>query len=283
MRHANKVNALSRKYGHRRAMLANMASSLIRHKRIRTTTAKARVLRRFVEPIISRSREDSTHSRRLAFRYLRSKEAVKELFGEVAAKVGSRPGGYTRILKVGENRPGDNAEMAFIELVDFNENLLQEPRKKSTRRGRRTRRSKGGGAGAPATARKEAPAEEAAPAEEPKEKAPVQSAGEAEDVAPATTAEAGAPAESVKAAADDETETAEGTTEPPATDAAAEKDTKASATAEPAATEEETDDPKTQAAAESAGESAGEESAEKPPAGEELPPGEDPEEEKKTD
>ncbi|MBL7111616.1 MAG: 50S ribosomal protein L17 [Bacteroidales bacterium] len=138
MRHRKSFNHLSRKTAHRRAMLANMASSLIMHKRINTTTAKARALRVFVEPLITRSKEDTTHSRRIAFRELRDKNAVSELFREVAAKVGDRPGGYTRIIKL-DSRLGDNADMCLIELVDFNENMLAEKaaaKPKSSRRRR---------------------------------------------------------------------------------------------------------------------------------------------------
>jgi large subunit ribosomal protein L17 len=139
MRHRKKFNHLSRTSSHRKAMLANMASSLILHKRITTTTAKAKELRTFVEPIITRSKEDSTHSRRMVFRNLRDKYAVTELFREVASKVGERPGGYTRIIKLG-NRQGDNADMSIIELVDFNENMLAEKtgetKPKSSRRRR---------------------------------------------------------------------------------------------------------------------------------------------------
>ena len=125
MRHRKKTNHLSRQHAHRKAMLANMASSLILHKRITTTTAKAKELRTFVEPLITRSKEDSTHSRRMVFKYIRDKYAVSELFRDVATKVGDRPGGYTRIIKLG-NRQGDNADMCIIELVDYNENLLAE-------------------------------------------------------------------------------------------------------------------------------------------------------------
>jgi len=138
MRHQKSFNHLSRKSGHRKAMLANMASSLIMHKRIKTTTAKAKALRVFVEPLITKSKEDSTHSRRVVFSYLKDKEAVSELFREVSTKVENRPGGYTRILKLG-NRLGDNAEMCIIELVDYNETLLTaktETKQKTTRRRR---------------------------------------------------------------------------------------------------------------------------------------------------
>ena len=123
MRHGKKFNHLSRTSSHRKAMLANMASSLITHKRISTTLAKAKALRSYVEPLITKSKEDTTHSRRTVFSYLKDKEAVSELFREVSTKIMNRPGGYTRILKTG-NRLGDNAEMCIIELVDYNENML---------------------------------------------------------------------------------------------------------------------------------------------------------------
>ena len=139
MRHGKKFNHLSRKSAHRKAMLANMATSLILHKRIKTTLAKAKALRVYVEPLITRSKDDSTHSRRVVFIYLQSKEGVTELFREVSQKVANRPGGYTRILKTG-NRLGDNAEMCFIELVDYNENLLKD----TTSKPKTTRRRRGG-------------------------------------------------------------------------------------------------------------------------------------------
>lgn len=137
MRHGKKINHLGRKTAHRKAMLANMACSLIEHKRINTTVAKAKALKRFVEPLVTKSKEDTTHNRRIVFSRLRQKEAVTELFREVAVKVGDRPGGYTRIIKLG-NRLGDNADMAMIELVDYNEiyNAGKPAKKKSTRRGR---------------------------------------------------------------------------------------------------------------------------------------------------
>ena len=143
MRHLNAINHLGRKSANRKAMLANMASSLILHKRITTTTAKARALRRYVEPLITKSKDDSTHSRRVVFSYLEDKNAVSELFREVAPKIAARPGGYTRILKTG-NRLGDSAEMCIIELVDFNENMLaaEGARAKTTRR-RRSPKKKG--------------------------------------------------------------------------------------------------------------------------------------------
>jgi large subunit ribosomal protein L17 len=136
MRHGKKFNHLGRTAPHRRAMLANMACSLIMHKRINTTLAKAKALRVYVEPLITKSKDDSTHSRRTVFSYLEDKEAVAELFREVAVKIANRPGGYTRILKTG-NRLGDNAEMCMMELVDYNENLLvtkEAPKAKTTRR-----------------------------------------------------------------------------------------------------------------------------------------------------
>jgi large subunit ribosomal protein L17 len=136
MRHGKKVNHLGRKTAHRKAMLSNMACSLIEHKRINTTVAKAKALRGFVEPLITKSKTDSTHSRRMAFRQLRSKYAVTELFRDVAPKVGDRPGGYTRIIRTG-NRLGDNADMCMIELVDFNEIYGTETTTKTTRRSRR--------------------------------------------------------------------------------------------------------------------------------------------------
>jgi large subunit ribosomal protein L17 len=131
MRHGKKNNHLGRKQGHRNSLLSNLAISLITHKRIFTTVAKAKALRVFVEPIITKSKTDSTHFRRMVFADLQNKEAVTELFRTVATKVADRPGGYTRIIKIG-NRPGDAAEMAMIELVDFNENLLKDKDSKKT-------------------------------------------------------------------------------------------------------------------------------------------------------
>jgi large subunit ribosomal protein L17 len=137
MRHNKKINHLGRTSAHRKALLANMANSLIFHKRINTTTAKAKALKRYVEPLITKARNDTTHSRRIVFSYLKSKTAVSELFRDVAEKIGDRPGGYTRILKTG-NRLGDNAEMCIIELVDFNENMLAA--KETKTKSRRSRR-----------------------------------------------------------------------------------------------------------------------------------------------
>lgn len=138
MRHGKKNNHLGRKTAHRKAMLANMACSLIEHKRINTTVAKAKALKQFVEPLVTKSKEDTTHNRRIVFARLRQKDAVTALFRDVAVKVGDRPGGYTRIIKLG-NRLGDNADMCLIELVDYNEvyNVGKATKKKSTRRGRR--------------------------------------------------------------------------------------------------------------------------------------------------
>lgn len=120
MRHGKKVNHLGRKAAHRQALLSNLASSLIINKRISTTVAKAKALRKYVEPLLTKSKDDTTHSRRTAFSYLQNKESVQTLFGEVASKIADRPGGYTRIIKLADTRLGDNAEMCFIELVDFN-------------------------------------------------------------------------------------------------------------------------------------------------------------------
>ncbi len=138
MRHGKKFNHLSRKAAHRKAMLANMACSLIEHKRIKTTLAKAKALRVYVEPLITKSKDDTTHSRRTVFSYLKQKQAITELFSDVATKVADRPGGYTRIIKLG-NRLGDNADMAMIELVDYNETYDTGKKKKSnTRRGKKS-------------------------------------------------------------------------------------------------------------------------------------------------
>jgi large subunit ribosomal protein L17 len=142
MRHNKKVNHLGRTSSHRKAMLSNMATSLILHKRITTTLAKAKALRGYVEPLINRSKEDSTHSRRTVFSYLKDKYAVTELFRNISVKVADRPGGYTRILRVA-NRPGDNSEMCIMELVDYNENMLEASasKAKTTRRSRRKKSS----------------------------------------------------------------------------------------------------------------------------------------------
>ena len=162
MRHGKKFNHLGRQTAHRAAMLSNMACSLIEHKRINTTIAKAKALRVYVEPIITKSKDDTTHNRRTVFSYLKSKEAVTELFRTVAPKIADRPGGYTRIIRTGY-RLGDNAEMCLIELVDFNELLLNDTTKKAT-----TRRSRRGGSTAPkAAVAKDAAAETATEVETP--------------------------------------------------------------------------------------------------------------------
>lgn len=154
MRHKKAINHLGRKDGHRKAMLANMASSLIMHKRINTTVAKAKALKTYVEPLITKSKEDTTHSRRTVFSYLKNKEAVKELFSIIAPRIADRPGGYTRVLHIGF-RQGDGADMALIELVDFNEAALASAKAEARKATRRSRAKK---AEAPAA---EAPAEEA--------------------------------------------------------------------------------------------------------------------------
>ena len=149
MRHGKKFNHLGRKTAHRKAMLSNMACSLIEHKRIKTTVAKAKALRKFVEPLITKSKTDTTHSRRIVFSHLRQKEVVTELFGDVASKVATRNGGYTRILRTG-NRLGDNAEMCFIELVDYNETYVTDKPKKKAKSTRRSGGAKKVSAATPA-------------------------------------------------------------------------------------------------------------------------------------
>ena len=163
MRHNRKLNHLGRKSGHRKALLSNMATSLVLHKRIETTLAKARALRVYIEPLITKSKEDTTHSRRVVFSYLKQKEAVSELFRVIAPKIADRPGGYLRILKTGF-RAGDAADMAIVEFVDFNEAALasapaKEAKKPATRRSRKK-------AAAPAAEAPAAPAAVAAPAAE---------------------------------------------------------------------------------------------------------------------
>ncbi len=173
MRHGKKFNHLGRTASHRKAMLSNMASSLILHKRINTTVAKAKALRKYVEPLITKAKTDTTHSRRIAFSYLQDKVSVQELFGPIAEKISSRPGGYTRIIKTGI-RLGDNAEMCMMELVDFNELLLQDSdaAKAKTRRSRR-----GGKKGGEST--EAAAVEEAVVVEEPVAEAAVEVTEEA--------------------------------------------------------------------------------------------------------
>jgi large subunit ribosomal protein L17 len=193
MRHGKKVNHLGRKTAHRSAMLANMACSLIEHKRINTTVAKAKALKQFIEPLITKSKaennkslEKGTHNRRIVFRNLRDKYAVSELFSTVSEKIGDRPGGYTRIIKLG-NRLGDNADMAMIELVDFNEiyNAGKAKKKKTTRRSRSAKKSDATGVATEETKeaeveapKAEAPEEKAPKAEKPKKEAPKKDEGE---------------------------------------------------------------------------------------------------------
>lgn len=161
MRHNKKFNHLSRTASHRKAMLANMAVSLIMHKRITTTLAKAKALKKYVEPLITRSKNDTTTSRRVVFRYLQNKYAVTELFKEISTKVADRPGGYTRIIKLGF-RQGDAAEMCFIELVDYDENMAKAPKAaKKTRRSRRSKASEAAETPATETAAEETATEEA--------------------------------------------------------------------------------------------------------------------------
>ena len=176
MRHKKGFNHLGRKKGHRRAMLANMASSLIKHKRITTTVAKAKALRSYVEPLITKSKTDETNSRRVVFSYLQDKEATSELFREVSPKVADRPGGYTRIIKLA-TRLGDSADMAIIELVDFNELLVKEAKPKKARRSRRGGKKSTAAAPAAEVKAEEPKAEvavEEAPVEEPKAEAPAE-------------------------------------------------------------------------------------------------------------
>ena len=196
MRHNKAINHLGRKSGHRKAMLANMACSLILNKRIETTVEKAKALKMYVEPLITKSKEDTTHSRRIVFSYLKQKEAVSELFRVVAPKIADRPGGYTRILKTGF-RVGDAADMALMELVDFNEIATapkEAPKKSATRRGG----AKKAAAEAPATEAAEAPSAEA-PAKKPAaKKAAPKAAATKKAAAPKSTGKATAKAAPVK-------------------------------------------------------------------------------------
>ena len=176
MRHGKKVNHLGRKTAHRHALLSNMASSLILNKRITTTVAKAKALRKYVEPLLTKAKDDTTHSRRTVFSYIQNKESVKTLFGEVASKISDRPGGYTRIIKLGDVRVGDNAEMCLIELVDYNTLYTKggAAKKTKTRRSRRGGK-KAGDAAETETTEAPAAAEPKAKAEK-KEKAPAKKA-----------------------------------------------------------------------------------------------------------
>jgi large subunit ribosomal protein L17 len=184
MRHQKKFNHLGRTSSHRKAMLSNMASSLILHKRIQTTVAKAKALRIYVEPLLTRAKDDSTHSRRVVFSYLQSKEAVTELFREISTKIAERPGGYTRILKTG-NRLGDNADMCIIELVDYNEAMLthkEEKTKAGTRRKRTASKKKGEATETPVTGEEthDVAAEEAKKAKKAEKKVEVKAEAEPE-------------------------------------------------------------------------------------------------------
>jgi large subunit ribosomal protein L17 len=249
MRHNKSFNHLGRKSAHRKAMLANMASSLIMHKRIETTTAKAKALKRYIEPLITRSKEDTTHSRRVVFSYLQDKEAVSELFREVSIRVAERPGGYTRIIRLG-TRQGDNADMCMMELVDFNELLLGEKASAKKSAGRRRR----GGARkkvedttvAATTTAEEAPVEAEAVEEAPEEAATETAAAEE---APAeaeaeTVEEAPAEAEAETAEAEEVPEEAatETATEEPADEVKAEADEGEPAAEDESATEDTKDE-----------------------------------------
>ncbi len=208
MRHNKKVNHLGRKSAHRKAMMSNMASSLIVHKRITTTLAKAKALRTYVEPLITKAKSDTTHSRRVVFSYLQDKDAVSELFREIAEKIADRPGGYTRILKTG-NRLGDNAEMCIIELVDFNEAMLAAKEESAKPKKRRSRR---GG-----SSKTEAPVAEAPKKATPKAKAEAPKAAEevkpveekVEDAAPEVDVVEETKAEDVSEETTDETNSEE--------------------------------------------------------------------------
>lgn len=172
MRHGKTVNHLGRQASHRHALLANLAISLITHKRINTTLAKARALRRFIEPLLTKSKNDTTHSRRIVFSYLQNKDAVTELFREISGKIADRPGGYTRIIKL-NNRPGDNAEMAMIELVDYNTILLKDT-KSAGKAKKRTRRAGGAKTAESKPAAPVAEVTEETPAAEPTPETPAE-------------------------------------------------------------------------------------------------------------
>lgn len=190
MRHQNKINQLSRKTAHRKALLSNLAAALITHKRINTTVAKAKALKRYVEPLLTKSKNDTTHSRRVVFSHLGNKEAVSELFREVAPKIGDRPGGYTRIIKTGF-RPGDSAEMCMIELVDFNDVYTTDSKSGSKSKTRRSRRGGGKKTSETTSAKTENKVEEVkeeAAATEVKEEAKAPEA-KAEEAAPEAKAE----------------------------------------------------------------------------------------------
>jgi len=193
MRHRKKFNHLSRTSAHRHAMLSNMATSLILHKCITTTVAKAKALRIYVEPLLTRSKNDTTHSRRMVFSHLQSKEAVTELFREVSVKIADRPGGYTRIIKIG-TRDGDNADMCMMELVDYNENLLGSGKVEEKSTGRRRRRKKGGAeTPAPAAAPKAKATDKKQPQAKTEEEKPVAVAPAKEEEKPVAVAKEEAP------------------------------------------------------------------------------------------
>ena len=238
MRHGKKFNHLGRKTAHRKAMLTNMSCSLIEHKRITTTVAKAKALKKYFEPLVNRSKDDSTHNRRVCFRYLASKDAVTELFREVGPKVANRDGGYTRIIRTG-NRLGDNAEMCMIELVDFNE-IYNKNEKKKTRRSRRggastVSKTESAPAAVAAEVAADAPAEDVAadapadvaadaPAEDVAAEAPAEAPADVAAEAPAEDVAADAPAEDVAAEAPAEDVAADA----PADDSASEDVTESS-------------------------------------------------------
>ena len=183
MRHGKKINHLGRTTAHRHAMLSNMASSLILHKRISTTVAKAKALRKYIEPMLTKSKDDTTHSRRMVFAALQDKESIKELFGTIAGKIATRPGGYTRILKLSDTRLGDNAEMCIIELVDFNETLLEAKsaaadKVAATTRRSRSRKKPAAATGDTATSATEVKGEAIAPAATVETSAPADTATE---------------------------------------------------------------------------------------------------------
>lgn len=203
MRHGKKFNHLGRKAAHREAMLSNMASSLIKHKRINTTVAKAKALRKYIEPIITKAKSDTTHSRRVVFSYLQDKESVTELFSTVADKVASRPGGYTRIIRT-ETRLGDNAELCMMELVDFNELMLTEKPAKKSRRSRRGGKKKDEESTPAVEAQATEEVVEETPVEETKEEA-VAEAEVVEEVAEETATEEVAEEEPVAEASEEET------------------------------------------------------------------------------
>ena len=229
MRHRKKFNHLSRTSAHRHAMLSNMATSLILHKRITTTVAKAKALRIYVEPLLTRSKNDTTHSRRMVFSHLQSKEAVTELFREVSVKIADRPGGYTRIIKLG-TRDGDNADMCMMELVDYNENLLGGGKVEEKSTGRRRRRKKGGAeTPAPAAAPKAKATDKKQPQAKTEEEKPVAVAPAKEEEKPVAVAkEEEAPVvetkdEKPEAAAKEETKTAPAHEQPEEAEATSEK------------------------------------------------------------